>query len=1119
MIDTTISTILIMSIVFGAHGLLLIAWSTRINRKFYKFQRMNAYTVQVSKAKGDRIGIGLRGNVVEYVEEDSICAGLIAVKDKLLLVNGRRIAEANTWSSTFWMLTTRTARAPWSSRLSDEECCDLIRDAPKIYLLVASKSTATTPAPIHFNMRALRHGLAFTPKESSFNRAGAIKSKPESGKRSPEQRPAFSLKTLRLAALVPSKRFQTTQGLTHEDKRPAAVCEEETRASAGQRISRALKPVFALATLSRKSATIAPTPKCSHTKDVSASPDSLRQPTEEVEGVLAAAFGQAAVRRQARLSSSNGTEKQASRDLLRDRRDDFLRTNRGKAADAEADATIQSCHTFAPRKAVQSKHEMPPPSNGGGAELSLRHALSSSSDGNTTPVESISRNGTPDDQSFHQTSSGSSRKNTFQQSRLPYVRTRMPAPLVNEVFCEPALPVITMVDTEQKPSKEMSDEEDDSQVKRLGGSFGRLSGSFGGCSPRNLRNSFKRLGEDNASGSFKSISKSFQQSRIPFVARRAKTDDFDLSELSGLVADIPTELVDLEPKSPPPSPPGGGWNDAVSRASQESPSPIKPVSRIKGKLDTPKQANAVVLRGFRMRSMPPKLRAVYEKARRSKTSRPPFTSLPAALVWPGMELKVLAVFATGLQQNACSLIGAACAGYVVASAWLVLAVLEVTFVTWLYLREGSRLFAFLRYHNDTCWTPSDPMDIKAEQDDPLLALLTYSTKGLIPPRPRERGSFEPPEDESVEPGRTERALSRFFQTFSVRRPTLVRDLPAADGLAELDMWLEDAHGSKLGVFYLFALTMHQMITASYLGFFYANPWAQGSIGSLFLLVILVLLQIGAAFWTLGRTANDRLDAMGKFTGYFLEAVACSLLCASAMVNLRDSRGASDVPADNSLLGSNESVSSTPDSEGSTGNDAERLQNLTISLELASASANVLFMAVFFPIAIAVYDSFISPMAQKIWGADGNAREVVCQMITSCLLLPYTFITSCFASMGFGSVADVVSELEGAAVDSAAASNELVQNVDEDENDGEDEKIPDDIDEDPGSAEEDGEIDEPLVQRGPLTTSALKRMKRQAYVLRVRAKLDARRTETSSGHGTHTCSSLDNGNGVVARVAQ
>lgn len=122
--------------------------------------------------------------------------------------------------------------------------------------------------------------------------------------------------------------------------------------------------------------------------------------------------------------------------------------------------------------------------------------------------------------------------------------------------------------------------------------------------------------------------------------------------------------------------------------------------------------------------------------------------------------------------------------------------------------------------------------------------------------------------------------------------------------------------------------------------------------------------------------------MGKFTGYFLEAVACSLLCASAMVNLRDSRGASDMPPDNSLLGSNESASSTPDSEGSTGNDAERLQNLTTSLELASASANVL-----------------------------------------------------------------------------------------------------------------------------------------AYVLRVRAKLDARRTETSSSHGTHTGSSLDNGNGVVARVAQ
>ena len=83
-------------------------------------------------------------------------------------------------------------------------------------------------------------------------------------------------------------------------------------------------------------------------------------------------------------------------------------------------------------------------------------------------------------------------------------------------------------------------------------------------------------------------------------------------------------------------------------------------------------------------------------------------------------------------------------------------------------------------------------------DDSLIALLVNATKGLmmgrgLPPLTRELGSFEVPEEEEVEPGRTERALARALTPW---RSAHFRDWPPGAALLELSVWLGGASGSR-----------------------------------------------------------------------------------------------------------------------------------------------------------------------------------------------------------------------------------------------------------------------------------------------------------------------------------
>jgi len=88
-------------------------------------------------------------------------------------------------------------------------------------------------------------------------------------------------------------------------------------------------------------------------------------------------------------------------------------------------------------------------------------------------------------------------------------------------------------------------------------------------------------------------------------------------------------------------------------------------------------------------------------------------------------------------------------------------------------------------------------------------------------------------------------------------------------------------------------------------------------------------------------------------------------------------------------------------------------------------------AVFLPMGITVYNSFLVPLVGIVWAADGDPREIGCQMLTTCFLLPYEVATSFFGCTGVGGAADIVGELEGSLIEMTAASSDLTRRFDED----------------------------------------------------------------------------------------
>jgi hypothetical protein len=162
------------------------------------------------------------------------------------------------------------------------------------------------------------------------------------------------------------------------------------------------------------------------------------------------------------------------------------------------------------------------------------------------------------------------------------------------------------------------------------------------------------------------------------------------------------------------------------------------------------------------------MRQLYTKVGREQTLHPHFRSLPEFLIFPNLEVTLAVSFSTGLVSCATSVIGAIVEGHATSTRSLAAAVFAILIVAVGYAWQIYRLYIFLQYHDDVCWVEAEKPMSKEEIDDPLYAWLTNMSMGLIKPTGRERGSFEAPEEDAEEPGRTERALARFFTLRYVR---------------------------------------------------------------------------------------------------------------------------------------------------------------------------------------------------------------------------------------------------------------------------------------------------------------------------------------------------------------
>ena len=278
-------------------------------------------------------------------------------------------------------------------------------------------------------------------------------------------------------------------------------------------------------------------------------------------------------------------------------------------------------------------------------------------------------------------------------------------------------------------------------------------------------------------------------------------------------------------------------------------------------------------------------------------------------------------FSTGLMQCSAAVFGAACASYATTRRSLAMSIVVAILVPVVYIWQAYRLFIFFRYQDDACWQPAEPPGAKDEIDDPAFALITNLTMGLVRPTSRELGGFEPPDEDAEEPGRTERHLARVF---SLRLWTNARRMLPGDALSELPTWLGDSSGSARGMWYLFMSMLLQLILAAVLGVTFSLTWSQTSEGSKALLGVLIAFQLLTAWWSVFRTANDKIDGFQNCMVSLTEATSTCLLLASAMLATKEE-----------------------------GEEEVDIGRLTRALELSVVSTDLLMVAIFVPIGITV----------------------------------------------------------------------------------------------------------------------------------------------------------------------
>ncbi len=342
--------------------------------------------------------------------------------------------------------------------------------------------------------------------------------------------------------------------------------------------------------------------------------------------------------------------------------------------------------------------------------------------------------------------------------------------------------------------------------------------------------------------------------------------------------------------------------------------------------------------------------------------------LPAAFVFPNVEVILVNFFAAGLTEAAASVLGGAAAGVVLDHGLVALAVLCLLAVIGFYVHEGVRLFRYFKKYDTDLWKASEKVSTIKEVDDPVMRAMTRVGRA---PSKRLRGVREPSDADLAEPSRTLRAIGGSFkEAIGIRK-----DATAGDRHTRLSCWLAGASG-KYGVFYQYVRTLLLLLTAVVSGSAAHSGDDEG--GAAFTASVLVLIQLAlAAYCALARVAADRLE--GEIYG--IEAVANAINVAL----LASAAGGED-----------------PDLTGSP----------------AQVAALVFAMvAVLVPFSLSVYDGLALPLVAAVSAKD--RKGVACVCLRTWLVMPLLAMVTFFAADGAaGRASEATAEVAEDVVDGA-----------------------------------------------------------------------------------------------------
>jgi len=262
-----------------------------------------------------------------------------------------------------------------------------------------------------------------------------------------------------------------------------------------------------------------------------------------------------------------------------------------------------------------------------------------------------------------------------------------------------------------------------------------------------------------------------------------------------------------------------------------------------------------------------------------------FRPLPAALVFPNVQLTFGTALMTGVLNLIFVVFGTAAGNHRLdARVWVVASIAAILF-TLFFTVEIRKLLEFRRMHVDKCWKPTEET---GETDDPILCLLAKLR--LVRAGPRLRGEFEPPEGYSdAEPGRTERAISRILCWASPAEHPHDPDAPqvsaavAQAGLRyeQVSVWLDGCTGS---VTYMMLGVMQQMALSFVMGLT-MDLKNRISTAKTVAYVLVMVFQLVMAVLHLTAHKDDRLDGIVSAVVALFEFFSTALVFAATQYTL------------------------------------------------------------------------------------------------------------------------------------------------------------------------------------------------------------------------------------------